>query len=90
MKTKEKNIFTSILINTRSVLPKLQSLHDTLNELAADVCVVTEKWLKEQDCDNQQLIDFQEKQAINLSAETGLLVEAVVSVFCSTLPALRW
>ena len=66
MKTKEKNVFNSILINARSVLPKLCSLHETLNELAADVCIITETWLEEKDSDNQELIDFQERTGYKL------------------------
>ena len=66
MKIKEKNVFNSILINARSVLPKLCSLNETLNELAADVCIITETWLKEKDSDNQELIDFQERTGYKL------------------------
>ena len=42
-----KNVFTSILINARSLRNKLDSLKFTLSELGADVCLLTETWFKE-------------------------------------------
>ena len=55
-----------MLINARSVLPKLQLLNTTLYELGADICIVTETWLKDEECDNQPLIDFQAKTGYKL------------------------
>ena len=43
----KKNVFTIALINARSIKPKLDSFKLTLNELGADVCLLTETWLKD-------------------------------------------
>ena len=66
MRTKKKNVFNSILINARSILLKLLSLEKTLDELAADICIITETWLKNDHLDNQTLIDFQARSRYQL------------------------
>ena len=38
--------FTVVLTNARSLMPKVNSLIDTLDELSADVAVVTETWIR--------------------------------------------
>ena len=40
----KKNVFTTVLINARSLRKKLDSLKATLRELSADVCLLTETW----------------------------------------------
>ena len=46
-KKNQKNIFTTILVNARSLLPKLDSLNDVLCELDVDLALITETWLTE-------------------------------------------
>ena len=57
-RTTKKNIFTISLINARCLRPKLNSLKETLDELGADVCLLTETWLKNTDEINQTFEDF--------------------------------
>ena len=40
--------FTIILLNARSMIPKLQSLICTMDELDVDVACVTETWLSDE------------------------------------------
>lgn len=42
-----KNIFTFLTANVRSLLPKIQSLTDFINELDVSVALISEMWLKE-------------------------------------------
>ena len=53
-----KNAFTSILINARSLKNKMVSFNKILNEMTADVCLVTETWLKNENEINCMLEDF--------------------------------
>ena len=53
----KKNIFTVTLINARSLKPKLVSLKETLNELGADVCLITETWFKRTDSTIDQILE---------------------------------
>ena len=54
-----KNIFSVALINVRSLKAKLRSFKNSLDELGADVCLITETWFKENDNQiNQILEDF--------------------------------
>ena len=46
------------LINARSLRSKLISLKNVLNELAVDVCLLTETWFKQTDKINSELEDF--------------------------------
>ena len=58
----KKNVFTIALINARSLKNKLNSFNETLNELGADVAVVTESWFKSTDPSiNSILEDFTNK-----------------------------
>ena len=57
----KKNVFTIALINARSIKAKLDSFYETLKELGADVCLLTETWLKNTDKINQDLEDFKHK-----------------------------
>ena len=47
-----------MLINARSLKPKLASFEKTLNELSTDICLITETWLKSTDQINVVLEDF--------------------------------
>ena len=53
-----KNVLSICLINARSLMPKLHSLYETMQELKTDVCVVTETWMREDPEINQHLEDF--------------------------------
>ena len=54
-----KSIFNVCLINARSVIQKLESLEETLNELETDVAVITETWLRnELENVNENIQDF--------------------------------
>ena len=57
-RTHTRNIFTTALVNTRSLLPKLRSFPKVLNGLQADVCIVTETWFQKCDKINSLLQDF--------------------------------
>ena len=52
------NSFTCVLINARSVLPKIQSLIGTMNELEADLALVTETWLTGSNTEQSELEDI--------------------------------
>ena len=41
--------FTIVLLNARSVIPKLNSLITTMDEMEADVTCVTETWMGDED-----------------------------------------
>ena len=63
----KKNVFTVALINARSLKNKMNSLNKTLNELGADVTVITETWFKPSDESiNCLLEDFKHKTGYNL------------------------
>ena len=53
-----KNSFTAILINARSIKNKMASLNKMLNELTADLCLLTETWLKDEEGINDMIEDF--------------------------------
>lgn len=55
----EKNILSICLINARSVMPKLYSLVNTLEELRTDICVLTEMWIREDRKIKEQLEDLE-------------------------------
>lgn len=55
------NIFNVVLINARTLRTKLESFKDTLNELGADVCLITETWFKHKDQIKAELEDFKNK-----------------------------
>ena len=61
-----KNIFTVSLINARSLHKKLDSLGNILNELTADLCLLTETWFKENRQINASLEDFINKTCYGL------------------------
>ena len=54
-----KNHFTIVLINARSLTNKLSSLQTTLNELSTDVCLLTETWFTKKI--NNEIEDFTAK-----------------------------
>ena len=58
--TAAKNSFTVFLLNARSLKNKLESLKQNMNELAVDVCLVTETWFKEDQSINDLLADFKD------------------------------
>ena len=60
----KKNIFTVTLVNARSILAKLDSLNEYFNELYADVCLLTETWLKNEDRINMRLQDFEDEHGL--------------------------
>ena len=53
-----KNLFTIALINARSITGKLVSFKQTMDELGADVCLLTESWLKNNVLINTMMDDF--------------------------------
>lgn len=57
----QRNIFTTLLINARSLLPKLESFRKILKELCADICLVTETWFRETEKINDEIADFTNK-----------------------------
>ena len=59
LKSNKDNVLLICLINARSVMPKLCSLADTLNELQTDICVLTETWIREDGRIKEQLEDFE-------------------------------
>ena len=54
----KKNVFTVSLANARSLRNKLESLRDTLNEIGADVCAVTETWFRTSDNQIKQTLEY--------------------------------
>ena len=56
-----RDVFTIALINARSLKPKLDSLKITLNELCADVCLITETWFQNTPVINSAVQDFTQK-----------------------------
>ena len=60
-----KNIFTIALINARSLIHKLNSFEDTMNELGSDVCLLTETWFKNSNRIKNELEDFKNKTGYN-------------------------
>ena len=58
-KTRIENNFTITLINARSLLPKLDTLAETLEEFESDVAVVTETWFREDQRTNTAVTDFE-------------------------------
>ena len=55
-----KNSFTAYLINARSLKDKLPSLRASMDEMAVDVCLITETWFKNEEKEkiNDLLEDF--------------------------------
>ena len=52
--------FTSILTNARSLMQKLNSLIDAMEELNADVCIVTETGIRLDDRVDQMIQDLKD------------------------------
>ena len=44
---RKKNVFNVCLINARSILLKLDSLVECLDEMQIDLCTITETWAEE-------------------------------------------
>ena len=59
--TVKRNSFTVLLINSRSLRNKLTSLNKILNEMTADVCLITETWLRNEQGINDVIEDFKNK-----------------------------
>ena len=62
----KKNVFNTVLINARSLLPKLTSLKKLLSELCADICLITETWLSDLPKINNEVEDFNQKTLYEL------------------------
>ena len=60
----QNNVFTTILINARSLAPKLDSFVVLMDELEGDIACITESWFTA--ADNQNLEDFQNRTNIGL------------------------
>ena len=65
-KTALKNSFTVVLINARSLIPKLGSFYDVLCELDVDLALITETWLTESGLAAQKLEDFEQSTEYNI------------------------
>ena len=60
------NIFNVTLINARSLLAKLKSFKNVMEQLSADVTVVTETWFKDDLATSDVLSDFEEKNGVGV------------------------
>ena len=54
-------MFCSVLINARSLEPKMKSLKKCLCECNADICLITETWLQDIERIKNVLEDYQQK-----------------------------
>ena len=62
----KKKIFTVALINEHSLIAKLDSFRDTLNELGVDICLLTETWFKDTNTIKNTLEDFNQRHGYHL------------------------
>ena len=57
---------TVSVTNARSLLPKLESLYNTLVELDSDIAIVSETWLKDDPRVNQTLLDLEDRKKVSI------------------------
>ena len=62
---RRRNKFNLCLINARSVISKLSSLLETLNEIDVDMCMLTETWLKNDPNIERNIEDFENQHGYN-------------------------